>query len=41
MRRIAGMKISNLCLPNIESLYQLNLMLNEATLMPKSKTSLR
>jgi hypothetical protein len=39
MRRITGIRISNLCLTNIGSLYQLNLTLNEATLMPESKTS--
>jgi hypothetical protein len=40
MRRIAGIKSSNLCLPNIGNLYQLNLTLDEATLMPESETSL-
>jgi hypothetical protein len=40
MRRIVGIRSSNFCLPNIENLYELNLTLDEATLMPKSKTSL-
>jgi hypothetical protein len=39
MRRIAGMMNSNLCLPNIENLYKLNLTLYEASLMPESNTS--
>jgi hypothetical protein len=37
MRRIAAMMNSSLCLPNIKSLNQFNLVLNEATLVPKSK----
>jgi hypothetical protein len=39
MRRIAGIRSSNLCLPNIGNLYELNLILGIATLMPKSETS--
>jgi len=35
IRRIAGIRSSNLCLPNIGILYVLNLTLDEATLMPK------
>ncbi|OGP96363.1 MAG: hypothetical protein A2157_15915 [Deltaproteobacteria bacterium RBG_16_47_11] len=34
MRRIAGMMNSNLCLPNIGELYELNLTLYEATFVP-------
>jgi hypothetical protein len=38
MRRIAGIRSSNSCrLPNIGNLYELNLPLYEATLMPESK----
>jgi hypothetical protein len=37
MRRIAGRINSNLCLPNIGSLNQFNLVLNEAISMPESK----
>jgi hypothetical protein len=37
MRRIAGIMNSSLCLPNIGSLYQFNLVLNEAISMPESK----
>jgi len=40
IRMIAGIKINNLCLPNIENLYELNLPLDKATLMPESETSL-
>jgi len=40
MRMIAGIRSSNLCLPNIGNLYELNLALYEATLMPESETSL-
>jgi hypothetical protein len=40
MRRIVGIRSSNLGLPNIGNLYELNLTLDEATLMPKSETSL-
>jgi hypothetical protein len=41
MRRIVGIRSSNLCLPNIGNLYELNLPLDKATLMPKSETSLK
>jgi hypothetical protein len=41
MRRIVGIRSSNLCLPNIGNLYELNLILDEATLMPESETSLK
>jgi hypothetical protein len=37
MRRIAGIINSSLCLPNIGSLYELNLPLDKAILMPESK----
>jgi hypothetical protein len=40
MRRTAGIKSINLCLPNIGNLYELNLPLDKATLMPESETSL-
>jgi hypothetical protein len=40
MRRIAGIRSSNLCLPNIGTLYVVTLTLDEATLMPESETSL-
>jgi hypothetical protein len=40
MRRIVGIRSSNLRLPNIENLYDLNLILYKATLVPKSETSL-
>jgi hypothetical protein len=40
MRRIAGRRSSNLCLPNIGTLYVSNLTLDEATLMPESETPL-
>jgi hypothetical protein len=40
MRRIVGIRSSNLCLPNIGNPYELNLILDEATLVPKSETSL-
>jgi len=40
MRRIAEMMNTNLCLPNIGNLYELNLILAEASLMPESETSL-
>jgi hypothetical protein len=40
MRRIVGIRSSNLCLPNIGSPYELNLILYRATLMPESETSL-
>jgi hypothetical protein len=40
MRRIVGIRSSNLCLPNIGNLCELNLTLDEATLMPESETSL-
>jgi hypothetical protein len=40
MRITAGIRINNLCLPNIGNLYELNLPLDKATLMPESETSL-
>jgi hypothetical protein len=40
MRRIVGIRSSNLCLPNIGNLYKLNPILDEATLVPKSETFL-
>ena len=40
MRRIAGIRSINLCLPNIGNLYELNLILGKATLVPESETSL-
>jgi hypothetical protein len=39
-RRIVGIRSNNLFLPNIGNLYGLNLLLDRATLMPKSETSL-
>jgi hypothetical protein len=39
MRITAGIRINNLCLPNIGTLYELNLTLKEASLMPESRTS--
>jgi hypothetical protein len=40
MRRIAGIRISNLCLPNIEAPAPSNLRLSKATLMPAPETFL-
>jgi hypothetical protein len=40
MRRIVGIRSSNLCLPDIGNLYELNLILDEATSVPKSETFL-
>jgi hypothetical protein len=40
MRRIAGIRSSNFCLPNIVNLYELNLLLDRASLMPESEASL-
>jgi len=37
---ITGIRSSNLCLPNIGNLYELNLPLDKATLMPEFETSL-
>jgi hypothetical protein len=37
MRRIAGIRIGNLCLPSIETPVSSNLRLNKATLMPESE----
>jgi hypothetical protein len=40
MRMIAAIRISNLCLPNIEIPVSSNPRLDEAILMPEFKTSL-
>jgi len=40
MRRIAGIRSSKICLQDIGNLYELKLILDKATLMPESETSL-